>query len=154
MNNYRAVIEYDGTDFSGFQIQKGDVRTVQKEIYKVLKKLLPDTKRFSYAGRTDAGVHAKNQVISFDTGLEPDLYRFKWQFNCMVPGDIVMKSVIGTDGFFDARREAVSRRYCYYVVNNNHCSVFFRRYCVMLTNELDTKARRSFYHKRGYRYIS
>lgn len=137
MNNYRAVIEYDGTDYSGFQVQKEEVRTVQMEIQKALEKLLPGTTRFSYAGRTDAGVHAKNQVIGFDTSSDPDLYRFKWQFNCIVPDDIVMKSVDKTEGFFDARREAVSRKYCYYVVNNNHCSVFIKRYSIMVTTEMD-----------------
>ena len=65
MNNYAAVVEYDGTNYKGFQAQPGEVRTIQGELVKVLKVLLGDFKGFSYAGRADAGVHAEHQGINF-----------------------------------------------------------------------------------------
>ena len=59
-----AVVEYDGTDYSGFQLQSGRTRTVQGELEAVLLKILGEEIYFHYAGRTDAGVHAKYQVIN------------------------------------------------------------------------------------------
>ena len=65
MYNYKAVIEYDGSNFHGFQIQPGGLRTVQYEILKVLNQIFNSKMNISYAGRTDVGVHATGQVINF-----------------------------------------------------------------------------------------
>src|SRR4030067_1714757 len=107
MNNYAAVVEYDGTNDKGFQAQSGEVRTIQCELVKVLKVLLRDFEGFSYAGRTDAGVHAKHQVINFKPEKELNLYKFKWQANCLLPPDIVIKEMKAAGKIFDSRRSAV-----------------------------------------------
>ncbi|MBV9148738.1 MAG: tRNA pseudouridine(38-40) synthase TruA, partial [Candidatus Eremiobacteraeota bacterium] len=62
----RAVVEYDGTDFAGFQLQP-QVRTVALELERALAQLFDQRVRISAAGRTDSGVHATGQVISFET---------------------------------------------------------------------------------------
>jgi len=142
LQNYAAVIEYDGTGFKGFQAQPGDLRTVQGEITGALTVLADDFCDFSYAGRTDAGVHAKKQVISFKTARELDFHRFRWKLNCLLPEDIVVKEIkkVGLD--FNARRDAVLREYSYYVVNNYYQSVFFKRFSIMVTAKLDLELMR------------
>jgi len=69
---YKATIEYDGTDFFGFQIQAKE-RTVQGEIEKTIKQVTQSTVRIYGAGRTDAGVHATGQVIAFNVGWRHSL---------------------------------------------------------------------------------
>jgi len=142
MNNYAAVLEYDGTGFKGFQLQPKNVRTVQGELLKALNVLLNSFCDFSYAGRTDAGVHARHQVINFKSEKELDLYRFKWKLNCILPEEIVVKDIKKVDGSFNARKDARVREYSYYVVNNNYQSVFLKRYSLMITKNLDLEAMR------------
>jgi len=137
MNNYAAVVEYDGTNYKGFQDQLGEVRTIQCELVKVLKVLLGDFEGFSYAGRTDAGVHAKHQVINFKTEKELNLYKFKWQANCLLPSDIVIKEMRAVSKIFDSRRSATLREYSYYVSNNNFHSAFLKNYSLLITKKLD-----------------
>jgi tRNA pseudouridine38-40 synthase len=137
MNNYAAVVEYDGTNYKGFQVQPGEVRTIQCELIKVLKILVGDFEDFSYSGRTDTGVHAKYQVINFKTGRELNLYKFKWQVNCLLPPDIVIKEMKPVAEIFDSRRSATLREYSYYVSNNNFHSVFLKNYSLLITKKLD-----------------
>jgi len=143
MSKYAAVIEYDGTGFKGFQAQPGNIKTVQGEITGALKVLLGDYEQFSYAGRTDAGVHAKHQVISFRTEKKIDFYRFKWKLNCLLPGDIVVKEMRSVHDTFDARKDAKWRQYSYFVVNNSYQSVFLKKYSLLITKELDIEAMRA-----------
>ncbi len=155
MNNYAAVVEYDGTNYKGFQAQPGDVRTIQCELVKVLKVLLGDFEGFSYAGRTDAGVHAKHQVINFKTTKGLNLYKFKWQVNCLLPSDITIKEMKVVSEEFDSRRSATLREYSYYVSNNNFHSVFLKNYSLLITKKLDVglmrKAAEKFIGTRDYK---
>lgn len=137
MGSFSAVVEYDGTNYRGFQSQPGSIRTVQDEIIKALGILLGDFGQFSYAGRTDAGVHAKNQVIAFRTEEKIDFYRFKWKLNCLLPGDIVIKSMRPVSDDFDARKDANWRQYSYFVVNNTYQSVFLKKYSLLITKKMD-----------------
>jgi pseudouridylate synthase I len=144
MNNYSAVVEYDGTYYKGFQAQPGNVRTIQGELLKALSTVLPgkEVHEFSYAGRTDAGVHAKHQVINFKTDKELDLYRFKWKLNCVLPDDIVIKEISKVREEFDSRRDAILRQYGYYLVNSHYQSAFLKRYSMLVTGELDLELMR------------
>jgi tRNA pseudouridine38-40 synthase len=141
MNNYIAVVEYDGTDFKGFQNQPGRTRTVQGELEKALSVLLGEGHyhNFSYAGRTDTGVHAKHQVINFETAVELNLYKFKWQLNCLLPDDISVKDIAADREYFDSRKSAKKRQYSYFVVNNNFHSVFLKKYSLLVVRELDVQ---------------
>ena len=142
MNNYLAVVEYDGTDYKGFQSQPGNTKTVQGELLKALKTLTGEISGFGYAGRTDSGVHATHQVINFRTYSELDLYRFQWKFNCILPDDIVISKMEKVPQDFDARRDAKQRQYTYYIVNSSTQSVFWKRYSLFITCKLDTDAMR------------
>jgi tRNA pseudouridine38-40 synthase len=140
MCNYMAVLEYDGTDYNGFQIQKSGTNTVQGRLKEVFSKVLRKEVDFKYAGRTDAGVHARYQVLSFKVSSDLDIYRFQWSLNSLLPDDIVIKKIEKVRPDFDARKSAVEREYSYFVVNKKYHSVFLKKYSILVTRELNIKA--------------
>ena len=107
------IVEYDGTDYSGFQFQK-NAPSVQQQIEKAIRAITSEAIRVKPAGRTDAGVHARGQVVSFDTGSHhpPDVLRRA--LNARLPEDIVVRALYRVGPDFDPRRHAISRvyRYC------------------------------------------
>jgi len=137
MVNYKAVIEYDGTSFHGFQFQPEGLRTIQGELLKVLNQIFHKEIVISCAGRTDTGVHALNQVISFKINEELDLYKFKWSLNSLLPDDISVKFITKVDDNFDARRSAIWREYSYIVVNDNYQNVFLKKYSILICRKLN-----------------
>jgi len=137
MFNYKAVIEFDGTGFFGFQIQPGGLRTVQGEIVKVLSRIFSKDTNIVYAGRTDAGVHALNQVINFKCDIELDLHKFKWSLNGMFPDDISVKNIEKVSEDFHSRYDALWREYRYFVVNEDYQNVFLKKYSIMVCKKLD-----------------
>lgn len=154
MNNYLAIVEYDGTGFNGFQVQPEGTRTVQEELTRAISTVLGQEIVLQYAGRTDSGVHARGQVINFKTGLELDLYRFKWSANRVLPEDIGIKTIKKIPLSFNSRRDAKSREYRYYVAGSNYQSVFLKKYSILVTRGLDMllmkKAARIFVGKRDF----
>ncbi len=139
MNNYLAIVEYDGTGFNGFQIQPEGTRTVQEELIRAISTVLGHKIVIQYAGRTDAGVHARGQVINFKTGPGLDLYRFKWSVNRVLPEDIGIKEMKKISLSFNSRRDAKYREYRYYVAGGNYQSVFLKRYSILVTRILDMR---------------
>ena len=139
VNNYMAVVEYDGTDYSGFQIQPGGINTIQGQLTKVLSKILNEKVDFKYAGRTDAGVHARYQAVNFYTAGELDIYRILWSINSLLPDDIVIKKLKKVSPSFDARRDASLREYSYYVINKEYQSVFLKKYSILVNKKLNIR---------------
>jgi len=137
MFNYKAVIEFDGTNFSGFQIQPEGLRTVQGEIVKVLSRIFNKETNIVYAGRTDAGVHALNQVINFKCAEVLDLYKFKWSLNRMLADDISVKYIEKASDDFNSRHDALWREYRYFVVNDDYQNVFLKKYSILVCKKLD-----------------
>jgi len=136
--NYKAVVEYDGTNFFGFQAQPNELRTVQGELQNVLNKVFSNEKVIiSYSGRTDAGVHSTGQVINFKSGKLFELSRLKWSLNSMLSNDISVKSIdfVGKD--FDSRKNAIWREYKYYIVNDSYQNVFLKKYSILICKDLD-----------------
>ena len=105
MPTYRAVVEYDGTNFRGLQFQS-EVRTVAGELERVLSALFAEPVKISAAGRTDAGVHASGQVISFHTTRAFPEGRLALALNGNLPRDLSVRAAdVVSDGFsarFDA----------------------------------------------------
>ena len=95
----RLVIAYDGTDFRGFAAQGDDVRTVAGDLGAALGKVLRGPVELSCAGRTDAGVHAWHQVVSFDADADVDLARVRQSLNGMLGPEIVVRDASFVDGF-------------------------------------------------------
>ena len=99
---YSLLIEYDGTDYSGWQIQN-DQKTIQGEIEKALQIILKSKTGIVGAGRTDSGVHAKGQVAHFDSNSELDTQEILRSLNGLLPPDIRIKECRAETENFHAR---------------------------------------------------
>ncbi len=110
--NLKLTIEYDGTDFAGWQIQPSE-RTVQGEMEKVLTTILGKKTELVGSGRTDSGVHAFGQVANFVIEEEVDLPKLLHSLNSMLPTDIVIRELTEVPEDFHARYSAISRIYSY-----------------------------------------
>ena len=118
---YRATVEYDGTDFAGFQAQRPGVRTVQGELEAALARLTGGVRcAVDGAGRTDAGVHAAGQVIAFTYAGRLDAAGLEAALNGQLPPDIAIRDVRRTQPGFHPRRAARYREYRYTVWNGPH----------------------------------
>ena len=108
----RLTLAYDGTEFRGWQRQRGQ-RTVRGVLEDALERVLGAVPKLSAAGRTDAGVHARGQVVSFETDADPD--RIRRSLNGMLGPEVVtLDARVAPDGF-DARFSATAREYRYRV---------------------------------------
>jgi len=139
LTRYCAIVEYDGTDFVGFQIQaKG--RTVQGEIEQTLRRVTQFEIRIDGAGRTDAGVHAVGQVIAFSVDWNHALEDLHCALNATLPQDIVVSRLTIVPHEFHPRFDALSRCYCYTISNQIWPSVLQRRYVYHVRDSLDLVA--------------
>lgn len=136
---YRAVIEYDGTHLLGFQIQRQG-RTVQGEIEKVLHRLTQSHVRVVGAGRTDAGVHARGQVIAFRACWRHSLEDFHRAVNALLPDDVSFLSLDIAPKGFHPRFSAIKRCYRYQVGLWPGHSPLRSRYVWELSPDLDVSA--------------
>jgi tRNA pseudouridine38-40 synthase len=127
----RLVIEYDGTHFAGWARQPG-LRTVQGELEAALGTLLREPVELTVAGRTDRGVHAWGQVASY-AGPPADLRGL----NALTPPDVAVLEAAEAPPRFDARRDAVSRTYCYRILNRPAPSAFEHGRALHVPHELD-----------------
>jgi len=132
------IVEYEGTKYFGYQLQINGP-TVQGEIEKALQKLTGENIRVAAASRTDAGVHAEGQVVSFRTGSALTLQVFVKGLNHYLPGDIAVKDSYRMSGSFNVRREAISREYNYYILNTRTRSPIRRGFAYLVTRKLDVE---------------
>ena len=130
----RLLIEYDGTDFAGWARQPG-LRTVQGELERALRTLHGEPVALTVAGRTDRGVHAWGQVASHD-GPPADLRGL----NALTPPDVAVLAATEAPPGFDARRDALSRTYCYRILNRRAPSAFERGRALHVPDPLDRDA--------------
>jgi tRNA pseudouridine38-40 synthase len=131
------LIEYDGTDFSGWQIQPG-VRTVQGEIEKALNRITGQQLQLTGAGRTDTGVHATGMVAHVDLLREYDLPRFILGLNATSGEDVVVREIRPVEADFHARFTAISRAYEYTLTIG--FSALLRKHSWEIRKQLDLKA--------------
>ncbi|MFH1680090.1 MAG: tRNA pseudouridine(38-40) synthase TruA [Candidatus Eisenbacteria bacterium] len=112
MRNIRLDLRYDGTDFSGWQVQPGR-RTVQGEIERVLETILGERVRVHGSGRTDSGVHALKQVAQFRSRTSLPVAVIERALRGLLPEDLLVLSAAEARPEFDARRDALFRVYRY-----------------------------------------
>lgn len=133
------IVEYDGTRYHGFQAQLG-VPTIQGAIESALTKITGEGIRIVGAGRTDAGVHARGQVISFKWVSRLSLRTLIKALNFYLVPDIAVKDGDTVEGSFNARRDAISREYRYTILNGPTPSPLQRDYAYFVPMPLDTGA--------------
>ena len=133
----RLDIEYDGTDFVGWQIQ-AQGRTVQGELRAALRRFLQEETVPVGAGRTDAGVHARGQVAHFDTHSTHEPERMVRALNSLLPADIAIAAVRDVPADFHARYSALCKRYRYRISVAK--SPLQRRQVWTLCRDLDLRA--------------
>jgi len=133
------VIEYDGTNYHGFQLQV-NLPTIQEQMEKALWKLTQERIRVASASRTDAGVHAKGQVTSFRTKSHLSLESFIKGMNYYLSGDIAVNAAYRVDNTVNIRRDAISREYSYYILNRRMRSPLRRKFSYLVSHELDIDA--------------
>lgn len=136
---YRATVEYDGTDYYGFQIQ-ADKPTVQGAIEGSLAQTVKEAVRIAGAGRTDSGVHARGQVISFRVAWHHSLGDLQRALNARLPRDIVIRELEHAQEDFHPRFSARSRVYRYTVLNQPLRSPLARHFAHQLNEPLNLSA--------------
>lgn len=133
------LMEYDGTNYCGFQLQ-ADQPTIQEETEKALEKLTGERSRVMGASRTDAGVHARGQVASFRTSSQLPPAAFVSGLNHYLPRDIAVRAAYRVDDSFDVRRDAISREYNYYILNGLSRSPLRQAFSYLVTGSLNIGA--------------
>lgn len=139
MRYFKAIVEYDGTEFSGFQWQHS-TRTVQGELEAAIALRTKSHSRVTASGRTDAGVHALGQVISFSADTRIPTDRMAIALNSALPADVSVRVVEETTVDFSARFSASSRIYAYLLLNRRTPSALWRRYSTQCPEPLDIAA--------------
>jgi len=139
--NYRLTIQYDGTEFSGWQTQEGR-RTVQGELARVLSLLEGEEVSVHGAGRTDAGVHAEAQVASARLVREFEPRRLAAALNGNLARDVRVLDATPAPDDFHARYDAKGKTYCYRVFNESFMSPFWARYALHESRALDLRRMR------------
>ena len=129
-------MEYDGTGYNGFQWQ-AQFPSIQGELERAIKGLTGETTRVRGASRTDAGVHAKGQVVDFVTRAPYTTETFINALNWYLPSDIRVRGACGVPLDFNSRKEAVSRVYRYTVFNARWPSALLRDFCHWVSAPLD-----------------
>ena len=137
MTRYKLTIQYDGTRYSGFQVQP-DERTIQSEVEKAISVMLKgEAVRIFASGRTDAGVHALGQVIHFDFPKQLTDGAMMRSLNTILPDDIVVSAEEVVPDDFHARYDAKSKTYDYYIYNDKIRNPFIRHQALWHPYPLD-----------------
>jgi tRNA pseudouridine38-40 synthase len=138
----KLVVAYDGTGFHGWAEQP-EVRTVEGVLTKAIERFLGHApERLACAGRTDAGVHAWGQVVSFDADPGLDPWRLQSAVNGTLAPEVVVRAVDVVEPEFDARHSACWRAYRYTIVNRPVPDPFLARYAWWVPTPLDAHALR------------
>ncbi len=144
----KLIVEYDGTDFHGFQRQPGK-RTVDRVLEEAISRVTGEEVRVIGAGRTDAGVHALGQVVAFDTRATIPPERYCPAINSFLPADVRIVSSEETAPDFHPRYQARRKTYRYLVYRKAAGYTLYRRYAHLYTGELDVNL-----IKEGIRYTT
>ncbi len=131
-----GLVEYDGAGFAGWAAQPGS-RTVEGALTEALSTVLRQSVKLSVAGRTDAGVHASGQVVSFDADTDLLPAQISYKATAVLPNDLALRRCVAVPSGFDARRDARSRSYEYRVVNDEIRSPLRRHRANYVARPLD-----------------
>lgn len=133
MRTMKLTVAYDGSGYHGFQRQPHDI-TVQQVLEDALIRITGENVVLAGSGRTDSGVHARGQVVSFTTGCGIPAANLKRAMNSILPPDITVIASQEAEEGFHARFSAKWKRYCYRIVLNNDYDPFIRNYAWQMQN--------------------
>lgn len=136
MRRIALIIEYDGTDYVGWQIQPNGV-SIQEKIDDAFEKLIGERPVLHASGRTDSGVHARAQVAHFDTECGIPADKVCYALNTRLPGDIRVKASFEVPGDFHSRFCVKEKHYVYTINNAPHASAFTRNTALHVHYRLD-----------------
>jgi tRNA pseudouridine38-40 synthase len=142
MRYFRLTLSYDGTRYAGWQVQ-ANARTIQAEIEAALHTITGERHRAVASGRTDAGVHAFGQVVSFASGTHLAPHVLRKALDANLPRDIVPLEVVEAPPGFHAIRDAIRKRYRYVIQDGPIQDPFTRDYAWYFPQRLDVEAMRS-----------
>lgn len=137
--NIKLIIEYDGTNYSGWQTQ-AHVPSIQSTVKSAIEKLTGEDIILIGAGRTDSGVHAQGQAANFHTQTRLSVDSISLAINAHLPKDIAVKSAEEVPLDFNARKNAKAREYMYVVSNNKFRTALYRHYSYHVPLKLDIPA--------------
>lgn len=136
LSTYKMIIAYDGTEYSGWQVQINGT-SIQTILQNALSTILREKTDVTGSGRTDAGVHALGQVAHFHSEATLDLYRLLLSINSLLPHDIRVKSIEKVENSFHSRYDATSKIYHYHLHLDRVMDPFKRRYCMHVLEKID-----------------
>lgn len=137
MNNYKLIISYDGGRYKGWQrLGKGE-NTIQGKVENVLSEMTGEKTEVIGSSRTDAGVHALNQVANFKCKRDFSISEVKTYLNHYLPNDISVVDVSKADELFHSRYHAKSKTYLYRIWNHEESNPFMRKYSMHIKDRLD-----------------
>ena len=142
MRNIKMTIEYDGSNFKGFQRLKDNDNTIQGKIEDVLSKLTNEKIEIIGSGRTDMGVHAVGQVINFKTNCSESVEKIQKYLYKYLPESIVVRKIEEVDDRFHSRYNAKRKVYLYKIDNREYPNPFNRKYTCHIAKKLDLDAMR------------
>jgi tRNA pseudouridine38-40 synthase len=136
---FKLTLQYDGTNYSGWQVQPNGC-TIQGVLEDALQRLFGEPARVAAAGRTDAGVHAAGQVVTFTSARQRSPDTVRRALNALTPRDLSVTAVEVVADTFDPRRDACGRVYDYRIWNSATASPFWRLYAWHVRPALDLAA--------------
>ena len=142
MRNIKLVIEYDGSNYCGWQSQVDNNKTIQDILQSALGKILDEEIKVTGSGRTDAGVHALAQVANFRTTSTLNPYSIQKALNSLIPRDIVIKDAQEVAEDFNARFNAKLKEYRYTILNRDYPSAFSWQRSWFIPHKLDLNSMR------------
>lgn len=141
MRNIRLLIEYEGTNYSGWQLQPS-LPTIQGALVSAVKELTGEAVEVRGASRTDAGVHAFGQVAAFNTSSLIPAFNIRQGLNSYLPKDIIVKDASDAPAEFDPRRDSTGKVYRYDILNRSYPSALRRNFVWHVFKPLDLRLMR------------
>ena len=138
MQRYALKIEYDGTNFCGFQTQPSK-RTIQQELEGVLSVITNEKTSIFASGRTDAGVHALAQIVHFDSKSDIEIGKLIYLLNKNLPSDIMVKDAAKVSKQFDARKTAKKKSYIYKFYLSRYDRPTLKNKALRVNDNIDVK---------------
>ncbi len=140
--NIKLTLQFDGTAYHGWQIQKNAV-TIQETVKNAVEKITGENVNLIGCGRTDTGVHAENYICNFHTSSSIPPEKFPYALNSVLPRDIVCLGARAAATDFHANRDAAGKRYVYRILNRPFSDAFFCRYAWHVKYPLDIEKMQS-----------